>query len=79
MMCPTESHFPGFKFLPTIGKYVLEILEDRQNEFTKMWKWKQPSEEETSKFQDSMVNPMRDLDRQKMASTSDLFWGDIQH
>ena len=63
---------PGFKFLPTLGKYVFDVLEDCHNDFTKMWKWRQPPGEEICKFKDSMLDPKRRLDQQEMASISDL-------
>lgn len=64
----------GFKFLPTLGKYVVKVLENSGDGFTGMWKWKTPSVEETEKFQESMIDPRRRLDKQEMASISDLIW-----
>lgn len=76
-MLKADSVFSGFKFLPTLGKYVVDVLGDRHNDFTKMWRWRQPSEEEVRKFKDSMLDPRRRLDQQEMASISDLAIGQI--
>lgn len=64
----------GFKFLPTLGKYVVSVLEGRKNEFTDKWKWRNPSPKETEKFQDGIIDPNRRLDQQIMALSSDLLW-----
>lgn len=64
----------GFKFLPTLGKHVVDVLENRPTKFTEMWKWRKPSEEALTTFKDFIVESNRRLDEQQMASTSDLSW-----
>ncbi|CAM9011053.1 unnamed protein product [Wickerhamomyces anomalus] len=33
----------GFKFLPVLGQFVVDVLEKRENEYTKIFKWRDPS------------------------------------
>ncbi|CCH45859.1 N-methyl-L-tryptophan oxidase [Wickerhamomyces ciferrii] len=32
----------GFKFLPVLGKFVVDVIEGRENEYTKIFKWRDP-------------------------------------
>lgn len=33
----------GFKFLPVLGQFVVDVLEKNENEYTKIFKWRDPS------------------------------------
>ncbi|PYH92932.1 sarcosine oxidase [Aspergillus ellipticus CBS 707.79] len=65
----------GFKFLPTLGKYVLKILGGKPDPYTRLRKCRAPSEEESEAFKVGNLAPARSLNRQTMtASAGDLGW-----
>ncbi|KZF20373.1 sarcosine oxidase [Xylona heveae TC161] len=65
----------GFKFLPTLGKYVLKVLQGQHDEYTKLWQWRTPSEREVENFKDLNLSSIRALSEQKLSSSlRDLEW-----
>ncbi|KAK8245687.1 FAD dependent oxidoreductase [Phyllosticta capitalensis] len=59
----------GFKFLPVLGSKVLDVIERRETEYTKAWKWRSDKmEEEESNRNGLEEGPQgwRTLDRQVM-------------
>ncbi|CAH0020494.1 unnamed protein product [Clonostachys rhizophaga] len=42
LMVATGGSGHGFKFLPTLGKHVVDLLEGRSNDYLHYWKWRSP-------------------------------------
>lgn len=40
LMVVTGGSGHGFKFLPVLGQFVVDVLENRENEYTKIFKWR---------------------------------------
>ncbi|EFX03276.1 sarcosine oxidase [Grosmannia clavigera kw1407] len=58
------------------GKYVVKVVEDRPDQYTQLWKWRNPSPEQMTKFEAFMLDPQHRLGQQQMATISDLKWED---
>lgn len=41
-MVATGGSGHGYKFLPTLGKHVVDLLEGRSNDYLHYWKWRSP-------------------------------------
>lgn len=40
LMVATSGSGHGFKFLPNLGKHVVDLIEDKPNDYVRFWKWR---------------------------------------
>ncbi|CAH0002491.1 unnamed protein product [Clonostachys byssicola] len=64
----------GFKFLPVLGEYVVDVLEGKSNEYTQLWKWRTPSAEDIARIQTNTTSDERNWHKQPLASAENLKW-----
>ncbi|KAM5350694.1 hypothetical protein ACJ41O_007199 [Fusarium nematophilum] len=62
----------GFKFLPVLGEYVVDVLEGKSNEYTRLWQWRSPTEDQTTSIQENTLSPENIWHKQKLASSDDF-------
>ena len=64
----------GFKFLPVLGKHVVNQLEGREDQFTPLWQWRKPVPGEHANGLDEGEFSGRNLADLEMASERDWHW-----
>lgn len=60
----------GFKFLPVLGKHVVDVVEGRETEYTKLWKWRAVPEGKRNGLEEGEQG-WRILDKQKMVGNGE--------
>ncbi|KAK4687540.1 hypothetical protein P7C73_g2584, partial [Tremellales sp. Uapishka_1] len=66
----------GFKFLPVLGQHVANALEKRTDQFTALWKWRQPIPGTFTNGLDEGEMSGRNLAVLEMAEEKDWLWAD---
>lgn len=66
----------GFKFLPVLGDRVVDVIEGKTNEFTKLWQWRtdSPSAGEHKNGLLEGESGDRVLDKLEFATKEDWLW-----
>jgi len=64
----------GFKFLPVLGEYVVDVLEGKSNDYTRLWQWRKPSPEQLARMRTNTTSDERNWHKQALASKEDLKW-----
>ncbi|RMJ10374.1 hypothetical protein CDV36_009996 [Fusarium kuroshium] len=74
LLVVTGGSFHGFKFLPVLGEYVVDVLEGKENKYTQFWKWRTPTKEQKEKILQNTLSNERVWAKQKLATPEDLKW-----
>lgn len=64
----------GFKFLPVLGEYVVDVLEGKSKEYTRLWQWRRPTEEQAARIRDNATADRLNWHKQRLATPEDLNW-----
>ncbi|KAM6519466.1 hypothetical protein FALCPG4_013098 [Fusarium falciforme] len=74
LLVVTGGSFHGFKFLPVLGEYVVDVLEGKENKYTQFWRWRTPTKEQKERILQNTVSNERVWAKQKLATPEDLKW-----
>ncbi|KAL2680973.1 hypothetical protein Neosp_008576 [[Neocosmospora] mangrovei] len=74
LLVVTGGSFHGFKFLPVLGEYVVDVLEGKENKYTQFWRWRTPTKEQKEKILQNTLSNERVWAKQKLATPKDLKW-----
>ncbi|KAM0435992.1 hypothetical protein ACHAPT_002884 [Fusarium lateritium] len=74
LLVVTGGSFHGFKFLPVLGEYVVDVLEGKENKYTQFWRWRTPTKEQKEKILHNTLSNERVWAKQKLATPEDLKW-----
>lgn len=66
----------GFKFLPVLGKHVVNALEKRPDQFTPIWKWRSPQPGAHINGLEEGEMSGRNLAALEIAQESDWIWAE---
>ncbi|KAM6526576.1 hypothetical protein FSOLCH5_002673 [Fusarium solani] len=74
LLVVTGGSFHGFKFLPVLGEYVVDVLEGKENKYTQFWRWRTPTKEQKERILHNTLSNERVWAKQKLATPEDLKW-----
>ncbi|UPK94758.1 hypothetical protein LCI18_005693 [Fusarium solani-melongenae] len=74
LLVVTGGSFHGFKFLPVLGEYVVDVLEGKENKYTQFWRWRTPTKEQKERILQNTLSNERVWAKQKLATPQDLKW-----
>ncbi|EEU43010.1 uncharacterized protein NECHADRAFT_83703 [Fusarium vanettenii 77-13-4] len=74
LLVVTGGSFHGFKFLPVLGEYVVDVLEGKENKYTQFWRWRTPTKEQQERILHNTQSNERVWAKQKLATPEDLKW-----
>ena len=66
----------GFKFLPVLGEHVVDVIEGKDTEYTRLFSWRPVPEGKRNGLEEGQEG-WRTLDRQKLVGASK--WKEIRH